>query len=115
MLEIELFDLLEGMSDAAFTVTNQREICSWNKAAEKLFGYSAAEALKKSCQSILQGLGQLGNEMCGEYCSIRHRAEKHLEIPNVSGLTTIRDSCQPDQDIRAIIQSRCRSSSRSRS
>lgn len=82
MLELELFNLLEGTSDAAFTVTDQGEICSWNKAAEKLFGYSAAEALKKTCGSVLQGLGPLGNEMCGENCSIRHRAEKHIEIPN---------------------------------
>ena len=37
MLEQELFDLLEGTSDAAFAVTDQGEICSWNKAAEKLF------------------------------------------------------------------------------
>ena len=82
MLELELFSLLEGTSDAAFTVTDQGEICSWNKAAEKLFGYSAAEALNKTCGNVLQGLGPLGNEMCGENCSIRHRAEKHLEIPN---------------------------------
>jgi PAS domain S-box-containing protein len=82
MLEIELFNLLEGTSDAAFAVTDQGEICSWNKAAEKLFGYTAKEAINKTCGSLLQGLGPLGNEMCGENCSICHRAEKHLEIPN---------------------------------
>jgi PAS domain S-box-containing protein len=82
MLELELFKLLEGTSDAAFAITDQGEICFWNKGAEKLFGYSAGEALAKTCQDLLQGLGPLGNEMCGENCSVRHRAEKHLEIPN---------------------------------
>lgn len=82
MLEIELFNLLEGTSDAAFAVTDQGEICSWNKSAEKLLGYSAEEAINKTCGSVLEGLGPLGNEMCGENCSIRHRAEKRLEIPN---------------------------------
>ena len=82
MSELELFTLLEGTPDAAFTVTNQGEICSWNKAAEKLFGYSAADALNKTCHSILQGHGPLGNEIWGENCSIRHCAEKRLEIPN---------------------------------
>ena len=82
MLEIELFNLLEGTSDAAFAVTDQGEICSWNKAAEKLFGYTAEEAINKTCGSVLQGLGPLGNEMCGENCSISHRAGKRLEIPN---------------------------------
>jgi PAS domain S-box-containing protein len=82
MLEIELFSLLEGTADAAFAVTNQGEICSWNKAAEKLFGYTPEEVLNKTCSSVLEGLGPLGNEMCGENCSISHRAEKDLEIPN---------------------------------
>lgn len=82
MLEIELFNLLEGTSDAAFTVNTEGEICSWNKAAEKLFGFSAAEAINKTCGGVLQGHGPLGNEICGENCSVRHCAEKHLEIPN---------------------------------
>ncbi len=82
MLEKELFDFLEGTSDAAFTVTDQGEICSWNKAAEKLFGYSGAEVLQRSCQSLLQGHGALGTQIWGDNCSIRDCAAKHLEIPN---------------------------------
>ena len=46
MRDQELFDLLEGTSDAAFTITDQGKICSWNKAAERLFGYSKVEVLK---------------------------------------------------------------------
>jgi len=82
MLEQELFDLLEGTADAAFSVTDQGEICSWNKAAEKLFGYSRAHALHKTCQSLLQGRGTLGAQVCGENCSIRECAAKHIDIPN---------------------------------
>jgi PAS domain S-box-containing protein len=90
VLERELFDLLEGTSDAAFAISDQREICSWNKAAEKLFGYSAAEALNKSFPSLLKGRGPLGNEMYGENCSLRSQAQKHLEIPNFDLEVTIR-------------------------
>ena len=82
MLEQELFDLLEGTSDAAFSVTDLGEICSWNKAAEKLFGYSRSEAMHKSCYNLLQGRGTLGTRVCGESCSIRDCAEKHVDIPN---------------------------------
>jgi PAS domain S-box-containing protein len=82
MLERELFDLLERTSDAAFTVSDQDEICSWNKGAEKLFGYDATEALHMTFQRALQGRGPLGNEMYGENCSLRDRAKKRLEIPN---------------------------------
>lgn len=82
MLEQEVFDLLEGTSDAAFTVTGLGEICSWNKAAEKLFGYSAAEARQSTCHKILDGRGALGVEVCSENCSVRDCAAKHVEIPN---------------------------------
>jgi PAS domain S-box-containing protein len=82
MLEQELFDLLEGTEDAAFTVTDQDEICSWNKAAERLFGYGKAEALQKNCQSLLQGRGPLGIQVYGDNGTIRDCAEKHLGVPN---------------------------------
>lgn len=82
MLELELFNLLEGTADAAFTINDEYEICSWNKAAEKLFGYTGAEALHKSCQSLLQGRGVLGIEIWGNNWSIRDCAEKHITIPN---------------------------------
>lgn len=82
MLEQELFELLEGTADAAFSLTDEGEICSWNKAAEQLFGYSRAEALHQSCYSLLQGKGTLGTQVCAETCSIRDCAAKNLEIPN---------------------------------
>jgi PAS domain S-box-containing protein len=82
MLEKELFDFLEGTSDAAFAVTDQGEICSWNKAAEKLFGFNRAEALHKSCQSLLQGRGALGIQVYSDHRSILDYTARHLEIPN---------------------------------
>jgi PAS domain S-box-containing protein len=82
MLDQELFDLLESTSDAAFSMTDQGEICSWNKAAEKLFGYPRAEALHSTCYNLLQGRGTLGVSVCGEACSIRDCAARHIDIPN---------------------------------
>lgn len=80
MLEQELFDLLSGTSDAAFALTDLLEICSWNKGAEKLFGYSAAEAIKKNCQSLLQGRGVLGIQAWGHDSGVADSAVKHLDI-----------------------------------
>lgn len=82
MLDRELFDFLEHTSDAAFTLNERAEICSWNRAAEQLFGYSAAEALQKTCYSLLQGKGSLGTQVCRENCSVQECASKHLPIPN---------------------------------
>jgi DNA-binding CsgD family transcriptional regulator len=82
MLEQELFELLSGTSDAAFALTDLFEICSWNKGAETLFGYSAVEALKKNCQSLLQGRGVLGIQAWGHDSGVGDSAAKHLDIPD---------------------------------
>lgn len=82
MLEQELFDLLSGTSDAAFAITDVFEICSWNKGAERLFGYSSAEAIKKNCQSLLQGRGVLGIQAWGPDRGVAESAAKHLDIPD---------------------------------
>jgi len=82
MLDQELFDLFEGTADAAFALTDQCEICSWNKAAERLFGYSHAEAIGKSGQALLQGRTVLGTQVWGDNCSIWDCAARHIDIPN---------------------------------
>ena len=37
MLEPNLFAFMERTADAAFAVTREGEICSWDHAAERLF------------------------------------------------------------------------------
>ena len=60
ILETELFALLEQTTDAAYTVTDGGEICSWNGAAEELFGYSAGEVLRRNIDEVLEARDALG-------------------------------------------------------
>jgi PAS domain S-box-containing protein len=60
MLESELFALLEHTADAAYTVTDAGEICSWNSAAEHLFGYAAKEVLQRNIDEVLDARDTLG-------------------------------------------------------
>jgi DNA-binding CsgD family transcriptional regulator len=46
MLESELFALLEHTADAAYTVTTDGEICSWNHAAEEVLHRNIDDVLK---------------------------------------------------------------------
>jgi PAS domain S-box-containing protein len=62
MLESELFALLEQTADAAYSVTSDGEICSWNSAAERLFGYAAGDALHRNIDELLQARDALGTE-----------------------------------------------------
>ena len=40
MLATDVYKLLDGTAEAAFVVTVESEICFWNAAAERLFGYT---------------------------------------------------------------------------
>jgi PAS domain S-box-containing protein len=82
MLESELFTLLDGTADAAFSVDENGLICSWNRAAERLFGYPSSEVFHKPCADLLQGRGSLGTPVCSHGCAVIECAAAHREIPN---------------------------------
>lgn len=82
MLESELFTLLERTADAAFAVSDDGQVRYWNKAAERLLGYSTKEAQNKTCYELLEGTGALGTRVCHEGCSVMECAGKQTEIPN---------------------------------
>jgi PAS domain S-box-containing protein len=60
MLETELFSLLEHTADAAYTVTEDGEICSWNHAAERLLGFPANDVLHHNIDEVLEARDALG-------------------------------------------------------
>ncbi|MEO5814173.1 MAG: LuxR C-terminal-related transcriptional regulator [Gemmatimonadaceae bacterium] len=62
MLETELFGLLEQTADAAYTVTGDGEICSWNGAATHLLGYPAEEVLHRNVDDLFDARDSLGTE-----------------------------------------------------
>ncbi len=74
MLETELFSLLEHTADAAYTVTSDGEICSWNGAAERLFGHPAAEVLGRNIDEVFGARDALGTEALagGAEAATRH-------------------------------------------
>jgi PAS domain S-box-containing protein len=62
MLEPELFALLEHTADASYTVSGDGEICSWNAAAERLFGYAAEDVLGRNVDDVLEARDRLGTD-----------------------------------------------------
>ncbi|HWH56028.1 MAG TPA: PAS domain S-box protein [Terriglobales bacterium] len=92
MLQSELSALFEDTSDMSFSVTEDGKIVFWNKAAEKLLGYSAPEALQKTCYEILEGMGPLGTRVCHQHCNVAHCAGgNEPEIPNFDMSVKTRD------------------------
>ena len=84
MLEAELFALLENTADAAYTVGIDGTICSWNRAAERLFGYEARSVLDRKIDDVLQAVDVLGTEplVGGTDAAARHWNPDDGGIPN---------------------------------
>lgn len=78
----DLVELLEHTADAAFTFTDDGEICSWNASAEALFGLGRDEAIGKACFELFQGCGVLGTRVCTENCHVRDCVASHSAIPD---------------------------------
>jgi PAS domain S-box-containing protein len=60
VLETELFALLEQTAEAAYAVTVEGEICSWNAAAEQLFGHASTAVVGRSIDDVLEARDTLG-------------------------------------------------------
>lgn len=65
------FSLFDSVADGAYYVNSSGSIEYWNKAAETLTGYTAAEVRRKSCKDILDYEDETGAALPGyEYPAI---------------------------------------------
>jgi PAS domain S-box-containing protein len=83
MLDLELFALLERTADASYTVSADGEICSWNAAAERLFGYAAEEVVGRNVDDVLDARDGLGTDALagGTDAAARHWDAESGGIP----------------------------------
>jgi PAS domain S-box len=84
MLEAELFALFEQTADAAYSVTEQGEICSWNRSAERLFGYPATEVIGRHVEAVFDAFDALGTEpfVGGATTALRNPDASNGRIPH---------------------------------
>jgi diguanylate cyclase (GGDEF)-like protein/PAS domain S-box-containing protein len=62
---ISCLDVLDNLYDGIYYVNIEKKIVFWNKAAEKITGYSKAEVVNKRCSdNILQHVDDSGRELC---------------------------------------------------
>jgi len=57
-------------ADGAFAIDPEGRIVLWNRAAERMLGYSAREVLGRACCDIFVGHDDSGNRLCYPGCHI---------------------------------------------
>lgn len=63
-------------SDAFFVTDEKQRVRAWSDAAERLLGYSAAEAEGRLCYEVLMGRHPEGHPVCGSACPVTRNARR---------------------------------------
>jgi PAS domain-containing protein len=56
-------------------VDHRQRIVGWNRGAERLLGYAAADVLHRACLEVIAGCGLNGQPVWGPDCSVHRRVE----------------------------------------
>lgn len=70
---LEAADLRRALAtagDGAFVTGGDGRLTLWNRAAERILGYSARETVGKRCCDILAGFDERGNRLCYGGCHV---------------------------------------------
>ena len=66
----DLLEIIGRAADGVFAITPAGKIVLWNRAAEKLLGYTAREVIGKPCCDIFVGRDPAGNRLCYQGCHV---------------------------------------------
>ncbi len=69
-------ELLNSLADGVYFVDVDRTVTFWNKASERISGFSAQEVIGKSCaDNVLRHVDADGNHLCVEGCPLSKTME----------------------------------------
>ncbi len=84
--ELSLSDyILDSIGDGAFTVDNNWHITSFNRAAEKITGFSKDEAIGRKCSEIFKAT------ICKDSCALKQSIETDEEVTSLRTTITNKD------------------------
>ena len=71
-----LTQALARAADGAFAIGPAGRLVLWNRAAERILGWSAREVLGRSCCEVLVGSDVNGNRLCYQGCHVMSLVEQ---------------------------------------
>jgi len=78
---------LGNTGDGVFVVDAAQRIVYWNKGAEALLGYAAAEVLHRHCYDVIAGRLRSGRARCRKNCNVQRCVRRGTRVQNFDLLT----------------------------
>ena len=72
-MERSIITMLAGTADGAMFADEEGTVVLWNRAAERLLGFRAAEVSGRPCHEVLRGETLSGRPFCAPSCADGHR------------------------------------------
>jgi PAS domain S-box-containing protein len=76
MADQVLIEALARAGDGAFAIGPAGRVVLWNRAAERILGWSAKEVLGRPCCEVLVGSDVNGNRLCYQGCHVMSLVEQ---------------------------------------
>jgi PAS domain S-box-containing protein len=73
---VAVCDALTLSPDAVFVTDRHNRIVFWNRAAERILGYTADEMIGTPCSGALQGCDVFGNRYCSDTCPVTQMSSR---------------------------------------
>lgn len=80
--------IFNSISDGVFTVTRDCIITSFNRAAEEITGFQAAEAVGKHCFDVFR------TEICHKQCALKDTLKRLAPVENARVTIITKDGCE---------------------
>ena len=77
-----LFDALDVAADGAFVIDDEMRVIYWNKAAEKILGFTGEDATGRFCYQLLQGRDEEQQLICRAHCRVMKKALCSMPVPS---------------------------------
>lgn len=72
-MERSILSMLTRTVDGAMLADEEGTVVLWNRAAERLLGFRAAEVSGRPCHEVLRGETLSGRPFCSPSCAVGHR------------------------------------------
>ena len=72
----DVLDLFTRTRDGVVAVDPTCRVILWNRAAETMLGYTAADVLGRACHDVVRGRDPVGNLFCHPHCSVLTMARR---------------------------------------
>lgn len=72
-MDRSIITMLARTADGAMLADEQGTVVLWNKAAERLLGFRAADVIGRPCHDVMRGETLSGHPFCSLSCAVGHR------------------------------------------